>query len=141
METLYLISLMMGGFCLIVSLFAGTESDADLALRTDTEQEASAPAQPTAASAGSALSFRTVVFFFAIFGLAGVLLTAIQLPGLLTMGLAIACGLIAARLGRQRPNAMDISTAGPEDRDVTYNHHIRNDRHSHLPQTSRSPNP
>lgn len=141
METLYLICLMMGGFCLIVSLFAGTESDADLALPADTDQAAGVPAQPLAKSDGGALSFRTIVFFFAIFGLAGVLLTAIQLPGLLTLALAIACGLIAARSGRQRHPMPDQAGTNLPNQDVTYDHELGDERHSRLPQASRSPNP
>ena len=87
METIYLICLIFGGFFLAVSIFAGTEADADFALESDveigdaaTETETETPEGEGLVSAIQYFSFRNIVFFTAFFGLAGLILTKLSTP-------------------------------------------------------------
>ena len=91
MLTLYLLSLVLGGLLVGVSIFGGGDLDADVEI--DTAGEAAGEGVTAAARF---LSLRNAVFFVAFFGLTGTLLTLIGMPDLVTPVFAVTTGVIAA---------------------------------------------
>lgn len=103
METIYLICLIFGGFFLAVSIFAGTEAEADFALEADAafDAEPAGVAGDGVASAFQYLSFRNIIFFVAFFGLTGFVLSKLGSPALLSFLIAAGLGFFAAAVGHK----------------------------------------
>ncbi|MCA9743548.1 MAG: hypothetical protein H6695_07905 [Deferribacteres bacterium] len=103
METIYLVCLIFGGFFLAVSIFAGTEADADFGLETDADfnTESAELGGEGVTSAIQYLSFRNIVFFVAFFGLTGFALSKLETPAIVAFAIASALGFFAASVGHK----------------------------------------
>jgi len=112
MLALYLVCLMVGGILVLVSIFAGTDADPDLAMDADVDfamdadvdfaaEVGEAPGGQGLAAAAQFLSFRNLVFFMAFFGLTGNVLTWIQIPQAVTFIFAVGMGLFAATVSHK----------------------------------------
>ncbi len=94
MDTLYLISLIVGGFFVLLSLFGGHDSDMDSGL--DADHDASLDVHDGGAGAGlvDLLSIRALFLFAAFFGLTGILLDWTDAGEPFTFIVALLVGLI-----------------------------------------------
>ena len=102
METVYLLCLVFGGLFLAVSIFAGTEADADFALNADADIDMDADvAGEGVTSAIQYLSFRNIIFFVTFFGMTGTILSKLDMPFPVTFGVATGLGLFASSLGHK----------------------------------------
>jgi hypothetical protein len=118
MLTLYLACLLFGGILLAVSLFAGTDGDADLDLDGNADLDFGADADFDGDVGGDAdldgsmdgeglveaakfFSFRNIVLFTAFFGLTGTVLTLLQTPDLIVFPIAAGMGGFAGALGHK----------------------------------------
>lgn len=111
METIYLICLLVGGFFVLLSLFGGGETDADIDLDAeidvDFDAEIAADYDPEAGMTGSGetasagpglvdlLSVRALFLFAAFFGLTGMALSLLGGSEPLTAVLATLVGLVS----------------------------------------------
>ncbi|MDH5372768.1 MAG: hypothetical protein OEX97_07475 [Acidimicrobiia bacterium] len=109
MFSIYLFATLVGWPFVLFFLFFSAEADADVDFDADLDADfdVDADAEPGAiASAGtgvadavlSIFSFRALVFLFAFFGVAGLILRGIGLHGIPTFILAVAMGLFAGYL-------------------------------------------
>lgn len=104
METIYLICLIFGGFFLAVSIFAGTETDADFALSADADIDVELDGDVSGEGVTSAiqyLSFRNFIFFVAFFGLTGMILSKLGTPAIATFVVAFSLGFLSAAFGHK----------------------------------------
>lgn len=115
METIYLVCLIFGGFFLAVSIFAGTEADADFALTADVDMDLDVDTEIPGEGMTSAiqfLSFRNLIFFFAFFGLSGSLLSRMAAPAMVTFAAATGLGVLAATLGHKAMQYLKQTESG-----------------------------
>ncbi len=114
MLTLYLVCLLFGGIFLVVTLLSGTDVDSggmdfhgdwstdfhgDLSgdMHGDLSADASVDGEGVA-DAVKFLSFRTIVFFLAFFGLTGVCLSWLDTPALVNFATAVVMGAFSGVL-------------------------------------------
>ena len=105
MLTVYLVCLLLGGLLIALSIFGGGDTDADVdvatdvAVDSDVDVEADVDAEGGGEGVGAAarfLSLRNLVFFLAVFGLTGTLLTLLQANHLATLLTSVGLGVLAA---------------------------------------------
>ena len=103
MDTLYLVCLLVGGFFVLLSIFGGTETDADADFDADVDADFDADLDADAdvemdAGAGPGLvdllSVRALFLFAAFFGLTGIVLSMLGTGEPLTAILAVLTGLV-----------------------------------------------
>lgn len=107
MDTLYLISLLVGGFFVLLSLIGGSDSDADVDADLDADFDADADADVDAGSSTDAgmdagagpgfvelLTLRALFLFAAFFGLTGLALSWIDAGEPFTAVTAVLTGLV-----------------------------------------------
>jgi membrane protein implicated in regulation of membrane protease activity len=115
METVYLICLIFGGFFLAVSIFAGTETDADFALTAGADIDVDLDGDVSGEGVTSTIqyfSFRNIIFFVAFFGLTGLILSKLGTPSIATFVVASSLGLFSAGLGHKVMAYLKQSEAG-----------------------------
>ncbi len=105
METVYLVSLLVGGFFVLLSMFGGdSDGDADIDIDTDFDTDLDADFDGDVGGGGEVsagpgfidlFSLRALFLFAAFFGLTGSALTWISMNPALTAILAVAIGLTA----------------------------------------------
>ncbi len=102
MDAIYLISLLVGGFFVLLSLFGGgdTEADADTdghfeaQADTDTDHDLSGHAPDAGPGLVDLLSIRALFLFLAFFGMTGLLLSWIDAGAIFTPVASVLTGLV-----------------------------------------------
>ncbi|QXD14107.1 hypothetical protein GQ464_011620 [Rhodocaloribacter litoris] len=92
MDTVYLISLIVGGFFVLLSIFGGGESDTDVEADMDTDFDADTDFD-TGPGLVDLLSLRALFLFAAFFGLTGTVLTWLNSGEPMTLLLSVLTGL------------------------------------------------
>lgn len=121
LTTLYWICLIVGGGLLLISSVAGGDADVGLDVDVDVDIDVDVDANAAHASAlASWFSIQFVVFFMAVFGMIGVVMTQLSTTsGSVTLAAALAGGLIVGQgvqqLMRQLRKRSGDSTPQPDD--------------------------
>jgi len=115
MELIYLGSLILGGFLLALSMFSGTEVDADFTSELDSDvslTESGTISGEGLSSALQFLSFRNIVFFIAFFGLTGTILTKLGTTSIISFLFSTGMGSLAAALGHKTLDYLKNTESG-----------------------------
>lgn len=117
----YAFAAIVGWPFLLFFIFFGGEGgdvDADFDIDVDTDLDVSGDSGGgIAAAVLSLLSFRSLVFFLAFFGLTGLILEALTTSSLVALMLAIVLGLFAASLNNRVFRYLKTSSVGSEVND------------------------
>lgn len=115
MALIYLGSLILGGFLLALSMFSGTEVDADFTSELDSDvslTESGTISGEGLSSALQFLSFRNIVFFIAFFGLTGTILTKLGTTSIISFLFSTGMGSLAAALGHKTLDYLKNTESG-----------------------------
>ena len=115
MELIYLGSLILGGFLLALSMFSGTEVDADFTSELDSDASLTESGTISGEGLSSALqflSFRNIVFFIAFFGLTGTILTKLGTTSIISFLFSTGMGSLAAALGHKTLDYLKNTESG-----------------------------
>lgn len=91
MDTVYLVSALVGGFFVLLSMFGGGEADVEFEAEVDVDMDAEIGAGPGFIDL---FSLRTLFLFMAFFGLCGVLLSLTDVGELVRAAMSVATGAV-----------------------------------------------
>jgi membrane protein implicated in regulation of membrane protease activity len=95
MDAVYLVSLIIGGFFVLLSILGGGDSDAEVDLDADADIDADMDSDGAGTGFVDLLSVRTLFLFAAFFGLTGVLLGLTESAEVMRFVLSLATGLVS----------------------------------------------